>query len=438
MRPLNFILDSDVPARLGLTLNNPSSIKPTLASKKMESRMGKSDSGLVSENQVDELKAHLSQVEPLRDTMLGKGLLHSNDEDQEVTSVPVPVGPQLSWLDQFVLPLLADPRDTVFVKTSIWLFAAVPSAVWLVCVQFNWIHFIFHAIWVGKYATTFVLMLHCVCHRPLYKRQFGLLNMIVPYVLAPFYGHTWNTFYYHHIKHHHIEDNGPNDLSCTLRYQRDSFLHFLHYFFRFLFCTAFELTAYFVKKRWYWASFLLTLGESMSWILYGSMIYLGTLSGNPHAVLAGALVLVIPVLLMRFGMMSGNWAQHAFVDPQRPDCDYVQSLTCIDNHYNKIAFNDGYHTSHHLNPRRHWADHPSNLVNCLEEYAKNGTLVFRGIDFHICWFYLMTKNYAALADAFVHLDKNTPRPPASEIVQMLRRRVARMPDEVIDAYYKAK
>jgi hypothetical protein len=29
---------------------------------------------------------------------------------------------------------------------------------------------------------------------------------------------------------HHVEDNMPEDLSSTMRYQRDSFLHFLHYF----------------------------------------------------------------------------------------------------------------------------------------------------------------------------------------------------------------
>jgi hypothetical protein len=38
-------------------------------------------------------------------------------------------------------------------------------------------------------------------------------------------------------------------------------------------------------------------------------------------------------------MMSGNWAQHAFIHPDRPSDDYVTSLTCIDTPYNELAFN---------------------------------------------------------------------------------------------------
>ena len=37
---------------------------------------------------------------------------------------------------------------------------------------------------------------------------------------------------------HHVENNLPDDLSSTMRYQRDSFLHFLVYFGRFFFFIA--------------------------------------------------------------------------------------------------------------------------------------------------------------------------------------------------------
>ncbi|KAJ3348704.1 hypothetical protein GGF32_006045 [Allomyces javanicus] len=351
-------------------------------------------------------------------------------------SLPVPVGPQLAWLDPYLIPLLVDPRDTVFVKTSMWLSIGVLSALYLVLVQFTWVHFALHAAWVAKYATTFVLMLHCVCHRPLYRRTAPApLHWWVPYFLAPFYGHTWETFYWHHIKHHHIEDNGPNDLSCTLHYQRDNFFHFLHYFFRFLLFTPIELTLYFARKGWYSSALRLACMEAGSWVHYATLTYLGMTYGYNTSVVPGLMTLVLPVVLMRFGMMSGNWAQHAFVDATRADCDYVQSLTCIDNHYNAIAFNDGYHTSHHLHPRRHWADHPANLVTHAREYGKQGTIVFRGIDFHETWWLLMTKNYDRLAKCYVHMDLDSPRPAQHEIVALLKDRTRRMSDQEIAKYY---
>ena len=40
---------------------------------------------------------------------------------------------------------------------------------------------------------------------------------------------------------HHAEDNMREDLSSTIRFQRDSFLHFLVYFSRFFFLASIEL-----------------------------------------------------------------------------------------------------------------------------------------------------------------------------------------------------
>ena len=48
---------------------------------------------------------------------------------------------------------------------------------------------------------------------------------------------------------HHVEDNMPDDLSSTLRYRRDSFLHFLAYFARFFFLAIVELPLYLMRKR---------------------------------------------------------------------------------------------------------------------------------------------------------------------------------------------
>lgn len=176
----------------------------------------------------------------------------------------------VSWTQTF----LADPRDTIFVTHIISGFlTTVPSALFLLY-KFSWVHAILHTASLILFIPPFILMLHCTCHKRMSKTPNGLADLFVHYVLAPFYGETWNTFYYHHVKHHHIEDNGVLDLSSTIWYDRDNWLHFAHYFFRFFFFIGFELTFYFFKKgktQWAINTFVSEYGNLL---FYGSFFWI--------------------------------------------------------------------------------------------------------------------------------------------------------------------
>jgi fatty acid desaturase len=150
-------------------------------------------------------------------------------------------------------------------------------------------------------------MLHNVCHRPIYKKEVNFLNYLVPYGLNLVFGQTWNTYYYHHVKHHHVEDNGSLDLSSTAGYQRDSFPAFLHYFLRFFLFINVELTTYFVKKGLYDYALKTFFGELASLALFALATYFGDFR-------AGIVVFWVPWVLMRFFMMAANWGQHAFIN----------------------------------------------------------------------------------------------------------------------------
>jgi fatty acid desaturase len=67
--------------------------------------------------------------------------------------------------------------------------------------------------------------------------------------------------------------------------------------------------------------------------------------------------------------MVGNWGQHAFVDEANPKSDFRSSVTVIDVASNRFCYNDGYHTSHHLNPLRHWREHPVSFLQQKDRYA---------------------------------------------------------------------
>jgi fatty acid desaturase len=120
-------------------------------------------------------------------------------------------------------------------------------------------------------------------------------------------------------------------------------------------------------------------------------------------------------------MMVGNWGQHAFLNSARPNGGISNSITCINSAYNRRAFNDGYHIGHHLKANLHWTLLPQDLLANRERYAREGALVFEGLDFFLVSLLLWTRNYRLLAKRFVRLD-GQPRSD-EEVMRMLRERV---------------
>lgn len=325
----------------------------------------------------------------------------------------------------YVQRLLYDTRNDCFVLFIVLMLVSVlPSAVWLM-LDFAWWRGFVHVVLVLQFVGTFTAILHNTSHRKM--SPYAALNGVVPYLLTPLFGQTWNTYYYHHVKHHHVEDNGPNDLSSTLRFQRDSFLDFSQYFLRFLFFVALELPMYFIKRAQYWNAFATFGGEVMSFTVAGFAIH--------HNMFGGIVVFFIPLIVVRFGMMSSNWAQHSFLDPSDPKCNYKSSVTCVRHSYNKEAFNDGYHTSHHLNARRHWSEHPTHLIKELSTYYEKRPIVFQQLGFMNLWLLLMLQNYKRLAELYVHLGPVSERPSESEIIALLKSRTRAFTEQEVRHFY---
>jgi hypothetical protein len=203
------------------------------------------------------------------------------------SDVPAPFQALLQKYINWTHTFLADPRDTVFVSHIISSFCTVvPSAIVLLY-RFSWLHAIFHAIMLVFTIPPFILMLHCVSHKKISKSGIPWAEKLIFYVLSPFYGQTWNTFYYHHVKHHHIEDNGPLDLSSTMWYDRDNWFHFLIYYCRFYFLIGIELPTYFLKKGHPQWALNVFAGEYLTFLFYASWFYI---CENPLSVIFAWLV----------------------------------------------------------------------------------------------------------------------------------------------------
>jgi hypothetical protein len=226
------------------------------------------------------------------------------------------------------MKIVRHPTDVVFLTNILmYTFINLPSAI-LLFRNFSYLHALAHVAFTFWCTGPFTLMLHNHIHNNgVLSKSSGLLvkaiDFLFPYVFEPLIGHTWDSYYYHHVKHHHVEGNGPEDLSSTVRYQRDDIWHFLHYVGRFLFLIWFDLPVYFVRKGKFDLAMRCLASELAS---YGFMAGM-TLKVNFHA---GIFVLVIPFTLLRLGLMVGNWGQHALVDELEPDSDFRSSITLID------------------------------------------------------------------------------------------------------------
>lgn len=215
------------------------------------------------------------------------------------------------------------PTDVVFVThTLLYLTTLVPSALYLFY-RFSWTHALLHWLMEAYYCGPFTLMLHNHIHNDgILDHRYSILDRSIPYVLEPLMGHTWDSYYYHHVKHHHVENNGPNDLSSTIRYQRDSLVDFLIYLSRFVFLIWIELPRYFFAKGKYSLAIKSFMSELFSMIV---IFYLAR-----YNFYAGVIILLLPLVQMRIGMMVGNWGQHAFIDDADPTSNYRSSITLID------------------------------------------------------------------------------------------------------------
>jgi len=313
--------------------------------------------------------------------------------------------------------LLNDARDLPFVWLSLGCATVAAAGVGLFF-SGRWIWWlapVYLLVWGLGFLDRFILMLHCTSHRPLYKPRFRRLNLVIPWVLGPFFGQTPESYFAHHMGMHHPENNLEKDLSSTMRYQRDRLSHWLHYFGRFLFFGLPELAGYHAHKSNRKMLRRLLVGETAFWLAIAPLAWLRPL---PTLV-----VFVFPVVFVRMLMMMGNWGQHAFVDASEPESAYKNSITCINTRYNRRCFNDGYHIYHHVRARCHWTEYPGEFSSNIEEYGRQDAIVFDGIDFFQVWLLLMLGRWDRLAKAFVGLP-GAPERNHEDVLGFLKSRVA--------------
>jgi hypothetical protein len=232
---------------------------------------------------------------------------------------------------KIINPYMRWARTVVRVETDVvmithlllYMCTTIPSAAYLFF-NFHWWHAVLHCAVQGWYMGAYTLLRHQHIHmRGVLSKKYAIIDQGFPYILDPLMGHTWNSYFYHHVKHHHVEGNGPDDLSSTIRYQRDDVWDFLRYVGRFYVLIWFDLPRYFLRSRKPVLAF-----KAAAWEL-GNYAFLWFMFKYVNA-RATAFVFLLPLALLRLALMTGNWGQHALVDEVEPDSDFRSSITLID------------------------------------------------------------------------------------------------------------
>lgn len=335
---------------------------------------------------------------------------------------PVFTPKELSATDRFFLKFIRDERDLPFVYLTLKIsFTMLPVGVLLYMPFIHGWSFALLAILYQfmnnfSFKGPFGLMLHCTSHRPLFKKEYDFLNQYLPWVIAPFFGHSPETYFTHHIGMHHAENNLEDDESSTMPFQRDSLRGFGHYFGVFFFAGIYHLCAYFLRKNRKKLFYRSVRGELLFILFCVGMSFV-----NFPATL---IVFIIPFVLYRLIAMMGNWAQHAFIAVEDPGNAYKNSITCINTKYNHKCWNDGYHISHHEKQTMHWTEHPVYFNKTINKYIDNEAIVFDGIHFLHVFVYLMGKRYDLLAKNFVNIGDRYKSD--EEVIAFLKKRTLKI------------
>ncbi len=319
-------------------------------------------------------------------------------------------------MDRWLARWLIHEQDAFVVRHLAWLIVVCGFAAYAnFC--FSWWYVPVVYLTVITNGEAIGRFLHVLAHRRLFKPSLGWLNTAPIWVASCWIGEPPFLFATEHVANHHAQDNGPQDLGSTRRYQRDSWADLGRYLLDFHVGRSgpFGLAGMFRngrggrvwRRRFY-------LGQAVFWGLVAVRLWFDWVA-----------TLALPVGLYVFVQAvnrANNWTEHAFINPERPDDPLGNAYTIVSSSFNTgIGYNEGYHTAHHLQPGlpnhlwpRHFRDH-------IDAYFAADHLVFQGTSTNDIFFMLMFKDFERLARHYVPWP-NRPR-TAQEVATLLRERV---------------
>lgn len=108
--------------------------------------------------------------------------------------------------------------------------------------------------------------------------------------------------------------------------------------------------------------------------------------------------LFYPLMEGNILLSAVNFAWHAFIDPDDPSNDYVNSTTVV-NGLN-FCLQEEYHVVHHQYAGVHWSKHQELYEKNLPQYKKAMATIFCDENIFVIFGCIVAKDYDKLADLY--------------------------------------
>lgn len=285
--------------------------------------------------------------------------------------------------------------------------------------------FLYHLVRIGPFFMNFAYV-YTLCHKEghsrsgLYSQPYNnsvFIRNVFNWWVGMFYGVLPATFAYGHSINHHRYNNGPLDIISTADKPRDSFVNWVAYLPRYL---LYAVNVSTIQQFWSEGNYKVVRKTFVGTVYFFIWLAINAYVISPTFCIA---YVAFPFFEATLLLSAVNWSWHAFLDPNDPTNEYVQSITILDGCINVL--NEDFHVVHHQVPGAHWTDHPKHVQKLWDQYIENRASCFRTTHAFEIFGMSVARDYDALASKFVDLhgekDGNTPLTHDEKVALMKER-----------------
>ena len=194
-----------------------------------------------------------------------------------------------------------------------------------------------------------------------------------------------------HNYNHHKYDNNQYDVYCTAYRPRDSIKSWTTYLAEwFLYATNVSSIGAFIEEGAYGHAFWSVAWSAWYWFLVA-------MCWRTHALFTFCTI-VYALVEGNIMLCAVNWVWHAFIEPDEPQNDYINSITIVEGL--NFTMGEEFHAVHHQYAGMHWSKNEELYRKHHEGYERTVPSVFYKCNLFQVWLNIVLKRYDQLAQSF--------------------------------------
>lgn len=307
-----------------------------------------------------------------------------------------------TWSHKFVF-MVKDPNDGFVIPILFGLGVILPAFFFYELHSAIYYGFeikrmiMYNIVRIGPAYTNFMwvyVLAHKEAHNQgsLFKKPWNnFLKYVFNHWVGLFHGVMPGNFTCSHVHNHHKYDNSAMDIVSTAFRARNSFKNWVTYTIDW-FAYACNLTTALAfleegQTKLFWQTIMSTIWFVGVFSFCYHLHPMFTLATLGYAFVEANILLSMV-----------NWVWHAFIDPDEPANDFINSTTIIDGL--NFTLGEEYHVVHHQYAGVHWSKHRELYEKHIEGYKRVIPSVFHKKNIFEIFVYVVSDNVEKLAECF--------------------------------------